>query len=456
MNFLRFVFRRLYLFFYLLKKHFFRMFFSSIGLLISLVVVFSILGILRPLKKMVIEKVEGGLPAYMLTLKAPAKRRSLDVMIRMLRREKNVALGIPASKIKPMYKWPEVSGVYRTQVLQKPLVGTFDHPVLSKMGIYFDFVLQGVSREMVQKDLKCRKKFRPSTMVNSEGKRVEVVPLVLPQQFADIAYAYSVVNDLPAVDQKALIGLLIKITIGESVATRSRGRDQKRPTRVVYGEVCGFVSQNVVTIAGVPMEWVRSLHLKSRQNIAANHYDHVFLRVDNPRDLPAVEKKIASLGLLTERPPQNYNKLFDWLDKIDLVLWGVAGVLLLLSAIALFNSFMILTNQKRYEFGLYLVFGASPVFLWVLMFAEGAFWGAFHSIIAYWIAANFSGYLQEIAGQIPMFAAMAGEKSQFLFTISSAEKFYLIAGTTAFAGLSSLLAALYLSLSKTILLVKKD
>ncbi len=364
-----------------------------------------------------------------------------------------MAMGVVNTKIAPMYDWAGVKNIYRTQYLQKPVLATIDHPLFANVGLWFDLPVQGVSRELVETQLSCDKDFKISEEYDEEGRRIPVIPLVVPNAVADVIYAYTVVNNLPQVTRKDLTGLRLKMSIGESILEK---RDSGKSIRAV-GKICGFVSPELITFAGAPIYWVRDMHLKSGQAKAANHYDRVFLELSSAKERRAIEKKIKKLGLEWEEPHGRYGMLYEWLGRIDYFMWGVAAILILLAAISMFNSFLILATQKRYEFGLYLVFGASPVFLWTLMFLEGAFWGSFHSVLAFHMAEIFSSELQAMLQAPPLSLGYAGSGSPGLsFQISAAEQFSLILGAILFAGGSSLLAGLYLASRKTLALVKKD
>jgi ABC-type antimicrobial peptide transport system permease subunit len=296
--------------------------------------------------------------------------------------------------------------------------------------------------------------FRPSFEIAPGGEKIPVIPLVLPESFAEMAYAYTMMNGLPPVTKKNMIGLRLNLNIGQS--TMNNSRDQGDGLLYV-GIVCGFVPQNLVSVAGAPLTWVRDMHLQDHQSRAANSYDKIYIQVKNINNVNKIVERLTKSGLTVISGDDNtYNKINKWLNRLDILLWSFVAILLLISAISLSNSFMILTTQKRYEFGLYLVFGASPLFLWMLIFVEGAFWGAFHSSLAYFIAKNFSHFLQQSMQVIPWASKVYQGNITFDFTITFAEKWYLITGSILFAGISSLLPAVIMTGRKTLELVKKD
>ncbi|MDH4200519.1 MAG: hypothetical protein OEV66_09085 [Spirochaetia bacterium] len=428
------------------------MLFSSVGLLVSLVFIFSILGILRPVKKFIVDQFEKNIAPDTLVVRQIQDNHKTASLISLLRTKKDITLGITSEKVEMIRKWSEVKKISQTQILQKPAMGQFDHPVLSKMGIAFDLLIQGVSSDLVSQNLKCMKDFKPSVDVKQDGNRMEVVPLILPESFAEMAYAYTMMNGLPAVSKSNMIGLRLKLNIGQSVISGITGSSNE-----VIGVVCGFAPQNIVSILGVPLKWVRGIHLNGRQYKAANSYDKIFIQLKNIKDMETISNRLALNGLTVISGSNNsYIKVTKWLNNLDILLWTFVFILLFISAISLSNSFMILTTQKKYEFGLYLVFGASPMFLWMLIFFEGAFWGAFHSSLAYWIAENFYQVLQSSLRVIPYINEMNKTDMVFDFNITLAEKWYLISGSILFSGISSLIPAVLMTGKKTLSLIKKD
>lgn len=448
--------RRLYLFFYLLKKQFLRMFLSSLGLLMSLILIFSILGIIRPLKKFIVDQFENSIPVDTIIVKAPQQTKKTFSIMSLLRSRKDFSMGIQTGLVNRIAQWPEVKKVYKTQILQQPIAGKFDDPILSKMGMQFDILIQGVSYNLVKSNLKCMHNFRESYNISPDGDKIPVIPVLLPETFAEMAYAYTVMNGLPPVTKKNLIGLKLSINIGQSTFSAKK-EEQAEANNYTTAVVCGFVPQNTVSVLGAPLEWVRKVHLKNHQHKAANSYDKLFIEIKNVRDFDITADKLRSEGLIVlSGENASYNMVTKWLSRLDLVLWVFVGILLVISAISLSNSFMIIATQKKFEFGLYLVFGASPFFLWLLIFIEGAFWGAFHSYLAYFISDHFSQALQKSLHLLPMMNEINTKDIILRFSMSNAEKWYLILGSIIFAGISSLIPTIIMTGKKTLSLVKKD
>lgn len=448
---LRFIFRRLYLLIYLGRKHFFRSLFSSIGLLLSLVVVITSLGVLRPIKEILISKIESSLPSEIIRVTAPQKNESVNVLSFLNRSVGDRSIGMSSRQVRRLRKIPEVSSLYYSQVLQQPATASLDHSIFKQMGLRSDIMIQGISPSLVRPYLKCMGSFRPST-VTENGKKMTILPLVVPETYAEIAYAYSMIHNLPVLKPADLIGIRLKINLGDSIIG-TRGTVQK----TIYGKICGFVPQGLVTALGAPIRWVWSTHRSVDQIKAVNSYDQAFLKVENPKDIDTVRRKVRRMGLDFPKQGRKYNELYTIINRIDVVFWGLAAILMILTVIALGNSFTLLAVEKKYEFGLYLVFGASSVFIWFMMFLEGAFWGFTYSMLSLYISDDFLAWLQKSVQDAPWLTSVFEEEWQKIkLQIKPGEKTTIVIATTLITGFASFLPAFLMLGRKTLSLVKKD
>ena len=432
---------------FLWYKHFFRIASSSIALLITLILVVLFLGIMRPVKNLFTQKLEGSLPGELIKLK-PKELSRYSSPLSLFEEKPDTHFGLKKSQLKSLKRWKELEKTYATQVLQRPAVSYLKHPLLSSLGggIKFDVLMQGVDYELVKPYLFCMKNFRPKK-TGLSGAETIVVPLVIPEIYVSIAQVWLSVNRFPMIQMKALNGLNIDIHIGQSIFRRNRNSELK-----ITGRICGFIPEGIVTTLGAPLKWVEKYHRRQNMQRASSSYDQVFVKVKNSKDTPFVKKKAKKLGLISHNQSKQYGNLFKWIKKIDYIFWTITSVLLILSGISLVNSFTLLSVEKKYEFGLYLVLGSSPFFIWVMMFIEGAIWGLIHSFASLYIAEFTFNYLKENLQLIQIYPELVSLD----FTLSANEKTGLIITSVLFTGLSSLVPSVVLMRNKIIHMVKKD
>jgi len=449
MNIIRFILRRIYLFIYLAKKHFFRNLFSSLGLLISLLIVVFILGILRPVKKIIIQKMEGSLPSELIRIKSKPTS-SNNLIGNLFFKNNDRYLGVKNNQIQQIRKIKYISHMYYSQILQSSATGRLMFPKMDQFR--FELMIQGVSKSLIRPYLKCMKNFRPQykKQKNSEQK-LTILPVVIPEKYAEIMYAYASINGFQGFNLKKAVGIDLRITLGDSVVIRSSNEQT-----FIMGKICGFIPDGLISTLGVPLTWVKKHHFLNNQKKAANSYDQVFIKISNPKYKEQIKKKIRKIGLVFPKSKKNYKKLYYYLNKLDYIFWFIAGILLILTTIAMGNSFMLLAIEKKHEFGLFLVFGASPLFIMILMFFEGAFWGWIHSTLSIFLSKEIFSFLPELLKDITWLPISLTELKNIQFQLTDNEKYYIVFFSSLLAGASSLLPTFITLGKKTLTLIKKD
>jgi ABC-type lipoprotein release transport system permease subunit len=456
MNILRFIWRRAYLVLFIARKHFIRNALSSLGLFLSLLVVITILGVIEPVKKMIRQKMESSLPPQTLRL-VP----TLKVMGRgqnswnMFRKEQDNLMPITSKTLERARKWGQpgqVKHVSATQLLQQPAIGRFEDALLSQLGFSFDLVLQGVPREMLKPLMRCKAPYGGTLVEDKGGKKIDEIPVIVPESYLEIMYAYSMINGLPNISAQNLIGMRLRAALGQSIVGTKWAR-----TEDALLVVCGFAPPGVVSSLGVPLEWVQKKHRERKQLNALNSFDQIFIEIANEKALPAIMQAARRENLRIPEQSKKFDSILKSLEKLDLIFLIVAAVLGGLAAIALANSFALLAVQNRYEFGLYLVFGSSMFFLWFLLAVEGALWGFIHS----WLALQLSGpalhLLQQNLADIPWLTKLSGnDLADLKLEISNSQKILIYACTIGLSALSSLIPGALILGRKTLSLVKKD
>lgn len=444
MSFLRILLRRIFLILLLTYKYFLRNFISTSGLLITLFIIITMLAVLRPLKHNLVQKITNALPGDVIRVTAQTKRQKID-LLGIFSGSNDYKIGVQFGQIQQIRKMEEVTDVGFTSILQMPLTGTIDEPFFKSLGAHSELILQGVSYNLAKPYLRCNLPYK-----NTFRNNIITVPVLIPESFADIAIAFAAMNGLPTFSKNQMIGLKFKFQLGNSIV------QQRRHSFIipVRGVICGFAPSNVVSVIGVPYSWVNKLHRSRKMKKAANSFDQVFVFVDKNENIEPVTQKIKALRLNVPKAEQNFEQLFSVVKNFDLFFALFALVMGVLSLIAMVNSFMLLAYQRKYEFGLYLVFGSSPVFIWLLMILQGFFYGALHSVLAIWLAEDLFLYLRSYFMEYEIFAFM--DLSNLAFQLSNLEKFYIISGSMLVAALSSLLPSLLIMGTKTIHLIRRD
>lgn len=455
MNILRFLARRLYLIAFIARKHFVRNALSSVGLFLSLLVVITILGVLDPIKNMIRSKMESSLPPQTLRL-VP----DLHVMGKgnstwgMFKKEQDILMPINNRTLERAKNWGkpgDVRNVTATQLLQQPAIGRFEDPILSQLGFSFDLVLQGVPQKMFRPLMRCRAPYA-GTRVEDKDKEIDEIPVVVPESYLEIMYAYAMINGLPNISAQNLIGLRLRALLGQSIVGTKWSR-----TEDAFLVVCGFAPPGVVSALGVPLEWVQKKHRERKQLNALNSYDQIFVEIASEKVLPEILRAAKSERLRVPEQSKKFDSILKSLEKLDLIFLVVAVILGGLAAIALANSFALLAVQNRYEFGLYLVFGSSMLFLWFLLAVEGALWGFIHSALAIALSEPALRFLQQHLTELPWLTKLSGsDLSELKLQLGRSQQALIYTAAIGISALASLIPGAVVLGRKTLSLVKKD
>ncbi len=444
-----FIWHKVYLFIYLARKHFARNAFSSIGLFLTLVIVFISTGLFQPMKKYYREKMIGSLPSTM--IRVMATQSDQREVTGFLNFRKDAFLGISLAQARALKEKKGITGIYYTQMLQTPASAQVDSALFTQFGFRFDIMAQGISAELARPYLRCMKNFHTSVHTTPEGS-FPLLPIIIPQAYADIIYAYSMVNGLPSFKTNFLTGLRLKIQLGKSIM----GFEDDF-TETVYGQICGFVPDGYVRVAGVPLSWVENFHRQKKKYKSLNSYDSIFLKVQNVTLLDDVKDSVRRMGLIIPEKTGSYSSLLQWMNYLDYIFWGVGILLAILSSVAMINAFSLLSIEKKYEFGLYLVFGSSPMFIWILMFFEGALWGIIHSAAAFYLSDWMVALLQNrMAAPLAAGAYFAENWGNISLQIDESFKAGVTLAAALLSGFTSFLPAFIMMRKNVLSLIKKD
>lgn len=455
MNLLRFLLRRLYLVLFIARKHFLRNALSSIGLFLSLLVVITILGVLEPVKKMIRSKMETSLPPQTLRLVPDmAVVGKGNSTWGLFKKEQDTLMHIDSRLLERVKTWGEpgdVKSVSATQLLQQPAIGRFEDPILSQLGFSFDLVLQGVPQKMFRPLMRCKTNYR-GNKADDKGRQIDEIPVLVPESYLEILYAYAMINGLPNLAAQNLIGLRLRAQLGRSIVGTKWAQ-----TEDAFLIVCGFAPPGVVSALGAPLEWVQKKHRERGQKNALNSFDQLFVEIANEKVLPRILQAAKEARLRIPEQSKKFDAILKSLEKLDLIFLVVAVILGALAAIALANSFALLAVQNRYEFGLYLVFGSSMLFLWFLLAVEGALWGLIHSSLAIALSEPALRLLQQHLAELPWLTRLStADLGELKLELGTAQRALIYTAAISISALASLLPGAIVLGRRTLSLVKKD
>ncbi len=256
-----------------------------------------------------------------------------------------------------------------------------NYPSILSVGMFgrymkTDILISGVPREFFRLTKSNWRKFRDSPDI----------PVIIPYFALDLYNNFAVVNGLPEMSEKMLTGFTMDLIIGSSSFSESRTQFRYR-TRVF-----GFTPRISSTGILVPLDF---LHRFCRENSSSlgksrpcNSCVMIIARVKDNRDIPSVVRKIKGMGLQVESQKDIADKTRKAVSFIDGAFLLVLIIVLALTVIAIFNSYLAMISSRMQEISLKRVIGESKFRIVIVFLLEALLAG-----LLYGLAGYYAGYL---------------------------------------------------------------
>lgn len=326
-------------------------------------------------------------------------------------------------KIKEINKIKEIKDVEK--------VIRLDFPTSFKAGLFgkylrSDMLISGVD-----------KTFFRNTYINWNNfeYKDDQVPVVIPMFAMDLYNNFAASNNLPRLGPDALKLFSMEMIIGQSSFRKSLLNQYKYSAKIF-----GFTQ--TLTTAGliVPSDFIRNF-AKTHKNefqIQGSGYSCIMLvaNVKEARQIPYVTKKIRRMNLDVESQSDIAEKTERAVYLINAVMTLIMAVILILTVIAIFNSYIAIVYHRSYRLTIQRFIGTSKLRIVMTFIIEAAIVGIILGIAGY-----FTGiYLIDIAssnlGKIPMLSGIRLIVPGNMF-------FYSIIFSTLISSVSALIPAIF-------------
>jgi len=246
------------------------------------------------------------------------------------------------------------------------------------------FPLFGIEREFFKDELPQWKSFR-------HGERV---PVIFPQFGLQLLNNYMAQVGYPQFTAKSLRGYtgLLKIITA---------RDNTNNELIIEknGFLHGMSKQIDFLGAMVPFEFITTFCRKHRMDSGKPRtgfsYVRMYARVKDIKTLPLVTAKIKKLGLRVQGQSDISSKASRAMSIIDGMSIIIALILLLLTVISIFNSYMVIVYNRSYDISLKRVIGVSKTRIVLTFLFEAALIGAIYGAAGFLIGASLIQYLSD-------------------------------------------------------------
>jgi ABC-type lipoprotein release transport system permease subunit len=281
--------------------------------------------------------------------------------------------------------------------------------------------------------------FKDTKLKWKDFKQKENVPVVIPLFVMDIYNNFAASNGLPALGPKALNIMSLEMLIGRSSFVRNSKKEFKYNAKVF-----GFTE--TITTAGiiVPSDFIKDFCKANSGDLQLvdKCYSTIMLigRVKDIKEIPGITKKIRALKLNVESQAEIAQKTEKALFLLNITLNVILGIILILTIIAVFNSYLAVVYNRSYMFSIQRMLGASKLRIVFIFVFESGIIGALYGLVGYFIGYYLLIYFtNNVSNWIPLIQGLN-------FKLGTHE--YLpvaIIFSTLVSGLSALIPAIFAS-----------
>ncbi|MDY6967511.1 MAG: FtsX-like permease family protein [Spirochaetota bacterium] len=292
---------------------------------------------------------------------------------------------ISRSKIKDISRIKEIENIEKVIRLNFPASlrgGMFGRYMRT------DIFISGVDRTFFRGT-----KIRWKDFVDSEP-----LPIVIPNFAMDLYNNFAVASGLPQLGERALKRFSVELILGRSSFNRTRKNIFKYNAKL-------FGLSSKVTTAGVivPSDFIRKFCIAHKDDPGLQRSPYscimIFASVKRIKELPAISKKIKDMGLMVESQMDIASKTDKATSFIDWILALVMITILILTIIAIFNSYLSIIYYRGHSISIQRILGASKLRIVLTVIFEAAIMGAIYGLLGYLLGSVLLDLLSENISQ---------------------------------------------------------
>lgn len=241
----------------------------------------------------------------------------------------------------------------------------------------------GISREFLKKSDRHWRDFKAGA----------TVPVLVPKYALDLYNNYASARGLPQFGERALAGFPLELN------AKGSPMDPDSKSYTFPGTVFGFTAEVPLPGLIVPSDFITKFSSQHKSDRGPG-YSHakLFVKVKNVKDLPEISRSIQKLDLKIESQQDVASRTNRALAILDGSSLFIITVFLLLTVIAIFNSYLTIVYHRSYTFSLQRVVGISKIRIILTFVIEAAIVGVFYGIIGYYMGHVLINYLSANIG----------------------------------------------------------
>jgi len=403
------------------SKNLFKALFSSFGILFLIAFLVAYIATRQSIKSYLSEKIFGSMKINDIII-TPGVKRGEDVLAPTAS-SKNI---IPVWKVKRIRRMKGLKNIYSIirldyiSILHMGMNGKYRDTHVPIYGVDPGF-FRGKNRNW--------RKFR----------NITPVPVIAPKFAIKYLNAYAANYGWPQLSEDLLQGYPLEIRI------RRTHKDYTDPLAIkIPAQLLSF--SNTIDFVGIflPTKFIVQFAKKHRMDsghyIKGYKYTKIYAKVKNVKSLPAITRKIKRLGLRVNSQSDISKKMNRALKIIDSFTLSISFIILILTFLSIFNSYLVIVTNKTYQFSLQRVLGLSKIRIIISFVIESAIIGAVYGSIGYYIGIFGIDYIsQNITKWIPLLKGFEIQK------IDSGMFFIALLLSISISSLSALIPAIFAS-----------
>lgn len=287
---------------------------------------------------------------------------------------------IPHEKVKAIRKMDHISSVYSVTCINAATKLRIE--ILGKSRAPY-VPICGINQKFIKDKVPGYTSFR-----FREG---DPVPIIAPQVALDMFNNFAAINNLPLFTAETLKGLPVTL-----IVETPKGADEKKRFQVpaVIHSFSSLFNLTGIVVPDVFVNKIAAQYSAETKSASPILYVRLYAKVNDVKQLPAVTKRIKSMGLAVTSLDEIAIKTNQAMSIIDGFSIFVGFFLLILTVISIFNSYLIIIYNRSYSFSLRRILGVSKFRIIMTFMTEAAFIGAVYGFIGYMAGA----YAIEAAG----------------------------------------------------------
>jgi ABC-type lipoprotein release transport system permease subunit len=241
-------------------------------------------------------------------------------------------------------------------------------------------------------------------------RTTEPLPVIAPRFVFELLNNFLSTMNLPVMTPETFRGFPLTLFI---FTEDPAGKQIRNVTDAVV-----HTFTDVLNLPGVivPTDFIVNFARKHQRDSGAfkKGYQYVMMvaTVRDVKDLPAVSSRLKSMGLAVESRDdiaQKTNRVLAIIDDSSLV---IIGILLILTVISIFNSYLTIVYTRAHKFSLKRVLGVSKIRIIMGFVFEaaviGAIYGAAGYVLGNWLLESFAA---NVGKWVPALQYLALQKS---------------------------------------------